>query len=138
MTRSPAGIHCILELYGCPYELLDDEGFVRASVEQASEKGLSTLLSLNSHKFSPQGVTAVGLLAESHLAIHTWPERNYAAVDIFTCGEFADPRKACDFLVGRFKAERHSIIVLERGLDPAGEEEAKFAASGLSYSFSDK
>ena len=120
MTRSPAGIHCIFELYGCPYELLDDEDFVRASVEQASEKALSTLLSLNSHKFSPQGVTAVGLLAESHLAIHTWPEMNYAAVDIFTCGEFADPRKACDFLVGRFKAERHSIIVLERGLDPAG------------------
>ena len=119
MTRFVAGIHCILELNGCPYELLDDEAFVRGSVEQASEKALSTLLNLNSHKFSPQGVTAVGLLAESHLAIHTWPEMNYAAVDIFTCGKFADPRKACDFLVGHFKAERHSMIVLERGVDAA-------------------
>jgi len=115
LTRSAAGVHCILELNGCPYELLDDEGFVRVAVEHASEKALSTLLNLHSHKFSPQGVTAVGLLAESHLAVHTWPEMNYAAIDIFTCGVSADPRKACDFLVGHFKAKCHSIIVLERG-----------------------
>ena len=75
-----------------------------------------TLLKLSSHQFHPQGVTAVGLLAESHLSIHTWPEHGYAAVDVFTCGEEARPQQACDYLVKRFAARRHSLVVLPRGV----------------------
>ncbi len=112
---SPLGTHCILELYGCSPDLLNDVLFVRQSVEEASRHGVSTLLKLSSHQFLPQGVTAVALLAESHISVHTWPECGYAAIDIFTCGEDAQPRQACDFLVQRFAARDHSLMVLPRG-----------------------
>lgn len=115
MANTLAGTHYILELYGCPAELLDNHDFVRDAVRQASEYAQSTLLDITSHKFHPQGVTAIGLLAESHLSVHTWPEHGYAAIDIFTCGRESTPDAACDFLVRHFQAERHSLLVLPRG-----------------------
>ena len=115
MSKAVIGTHCILELAGCPFELLDDEAVVRAAIEQASGKAKATLLTLSSHKFEPQGVTALGLLAESHISIHTWPEQGYAAVDIFTCGDSAEPREACDFLARYFKAQAKSLAKLPRG-----------------------
>lgn len=117
LTLSPLGTHCILELYECPHDLINDERFIRKAIELASEQGMSTLLKLSSHKFEPQGVTAVGLLAESHLSIHTWPENGYAAVDAFTCGEEADPVRACKFLIRHLRAGRHVLKTLQRGTD---------------------
>lgn len=116
MTIPPVGTHCILELHGCDSHLLNDEPFVRHALEQASRRGMSTLLKLTSHQFDPQGVTALALLAESHMSIHTWPETGYAAVDVFTCGQTATPEAACEFLVGRFNAAEHSMRVLKRGV----------------------
>ena len=116
MIDAPVGTLCVLELHGCPPDLLNDVLFVRDAVEQASKQSLSTLLELSSHQFYPQGVTALGLLAESHLSIHTWPEHGYAAVDIFTCGDNAEPQRACRYLAGRFAARRHSLVVLPRGV----------------------
>jgi len=116
LSVSPVGMHCILELHGCPPDLLNDVMFVRDAIEQASTQSLSTLLKLTSHQFYPQGVTAVGLLAESHLSIHTWPEYGYAAVDIFTCGEEAEPQRACQYLTESFAARKHSLVVLPRGV----------------------
>ena len=115
MIQNAAGIHCILELYGCPFELLNDENMVRESIEKASRKAMSTLLSIQSHKFDPQGVTAIALLAESHISMHTWPELGYAAVDIFTCGETAKPQFACDMLAEEFKAGHHTMVAMPRG-----------------------
>ena len=109
------GNHCILELYECPQELLDSERFVRSALSCAAEESGSTLLSIVSHKFDPQGVTAIGLLAESHISIHTWPEMGYAAADVFTCGVCCDPVKACRFLVERFKAGHHTRDRIQRG-----------------------
>jgi S-adenosylmethionine decarboxylase len=116
LEQSPVGTHCILELHGCSFAILNDVLFVRNAVKRASSQGLATLLKLTSHKFEPHGVTAVGLLAESHLSIHTWPEHGYAAIDIFTCGEDADPRQACTYLVNRFGAREHKLLVLRRGM----------------------
>ncbi len=119
MTHSATGIHCILELYGCPFDLLNDEDFLRQAVRQAARVADSSLLQLTSHSFSPQGVTALGLLAESHISIHTWPEKGYAAADVFTCGQRCKPEDACKFLVGHLKAARHNLSVLSRGQDLA-------------------
>jgi S-adenosylmethionine decarboxylase len=80
----------------------------------AAESG-STLLSLTSHHFDPQGVTALGLLAESHISIHTWPENGYAAADVFTCGSHCDPKRACEFLAEQLQSDRHTLSVVERG-----------------------
>lgn len=115
MTHAGAGIHCILELRGCPFELLDDEDFVRNAIAQAAEKARSELLTLTSHRFTPQGVTALGLLAESHISIHTWPEAGYAAVDCFTCGAQCVPQRACDHLAKVLQAEDHSCLTIPRG-----------------------
>ncbi len=109
------GTHCILEMYGCPAELLNDEQFVTQAIREATEYGLATLMGEVSHQFTPQGVTALGLLAESHISIHTWPEYGYAAADVFTCGNRANPQKACNFLLERFQASRHSLTKLVRG-----------------------
>ncbi len=113
--NQPTGVHCILELFDCPFELLNDETFIRRTIGQAAVESGSTLLSMTSHCFDPQGVTALGLLAESHISIHTWPENGYAAADVFTCGNHCDPKKACKFLVERMNAEHHTLSVIERG-----------------------
>ena len=130
MKHSAIGRHCILELQGCPYDLLDNETLVRNAIVEASQKSLSTLLHLSSHRFEPQGVTAVGLLAESHISIHTWPELGYAACDIFTCGASARPTQACDFLATALCAARQSLQVLTRGrqLTPAASGKLPRAA----------
>lgn len=77
----------------------------------------STLLDLSSRKFTPQGVTAVALLAESHLSIHTWPEQGYAAVDIFTCGAASTPEKACEHLKHKLQAQQSFLQCVLRGPD---------------------
>jgi len=119
LNHSATGIHCILELYGCPFDLLNDEDFLRQAVRQAARVADSSLLQLTSHSFSPQGVTALGLLAESHISIHTWPESGYAAADVFTCGRRCKPKDACKFLVAQLQAERFDLSVLSRGQDLA-------------------
>ncbi len=124
VTEHPAleaiGIHCILELYDCPPGLLNDETFVTNALREAVDHGMATLLHEVSHRFTPQGVTALGLIAESHVAIHTWPEYGYAAVDVFTCGDQADAEKACLRLVQVFQAGRHALNKLTRGTEFAG------------------
>lgn len=112
---TPVGTHCILELHGCPFELLDGESFVRDALADASRQGMSTLLNLTSHRFAPHGVTALALLAESHISAHTWPEHGYVALDVFTCGEKARPMDACAFLVERFQASEYALKELPRG-----------------------
>ena len=107
--------HCILDLYGCPPELLDDEHYAREGIVIASRKSLSTLCTISSHKFSPHGVTAMGLLAESHISIHTWPEHGYVGVDVYTCGRSAKPQRACEFLAEYFQAHKKSLLVVPRG-----------------------
>ncbi len=110
------GSHCILEMYNCPAGILNDLAFVREAIRDAAEVSGSTLLHEIQHAFSPQGVTALALLAESHISVHTWPESGYAAADVFTCGEHTLPEKACELLVTRLQARRYALRRLERGL----------------------
>ena len=116
------GAHCIVELYGCPHELLNDQEFVKTSLREATEYGLATLMGEVSHHFHPQGVTALALLAESHISIHTWPEHGYAAADVFTCGDRANPHRASNFLIRKFQAKRHSLTKLVRGPEACGDD----------------
>ena len=106
--------HFLLELYGCDYEKLNDESFLRCTLNRAAKLAKATVLNLISNKFKPQGVTAIALLAESHISIHTWPESNYSAVDIFTCGQNMMPELASQYLIEALKADEHSLRVIER------------------------
>ena len=74
----------------------------------------ATVLNLISNKFEPQGVTAIALLAESHISVHTWPESNYCAVDIFTCGRNMMPELASQYLIESLMAKDHFLRVIQR------------------------
>ena len=106
--------HLLLELYRCDHEKLNDESFLRCTLNRASKLANATVLNLISNKFEPQGVTAIALLAESHISIHTWPESNYSAVDIFTCGQNMMPELASQYLIKSLMAKEHSLRVIER------------------------
>ncbi len=108
------GKHCILELYNCDQAKLNDEAFLRTIVTTAAKLAGATLLNLITHRFEPQGVTGLALLAESHISIHTWPENGYAAVDVFTCGDHTMPERACEVLCKELGAEHHSLKSFQR------------------------
>ena len=106
--------HLLLELYRCDCEKLNDEFFLRCILNKAAKIANATVLNLISNKFEPQGVTAIALLAESHISIHTWPEFDYSAVDIFTCGQNMMPEQASQYLIESLMAKEHSLRVIER------------------------
>ncbi|NLY73764.1 MAG: adenosylmethionine decarboxylase [Firmicutes bacterium] len=80
------GAHVLADFWGCQFEKLNDAQFLMDSLRQAARSAKMTILGERSHKFEPQGFTGLLLLAESHISIHTYPERGYAAIDVFTCG----------------------------------------------------
>ena len=106
--------HFLLELYGCDYEKSNDESFLRCTLNNAAKIAKAKVLNLISNKFEPQGVTAIALLAESHLSIHTWPESLYSAVDIFTCGQNMKPDLACQYLIDALSVKEHLLRVINR------------------------
>ena len=108
------GKHCILELYGCDSARLDDEAFLRDTITAAAKRAGATLLNLITHRFEPQGVTGLALLAESHISIHTWPESGYAAVDVFTCGDHTMPERACHVLARELAAASQKLTSFRR------------------------
>ena len=117
--------HLLLELYNCDNKKLNDEPFLRFTLNRAAKLAKATVLNLISNKFEPQGVTAIALLAESHISIHTWPESNYSAVDIFTCGQNMMPELASQYLIESLMAKEHSLRVIERNPPSAVSEQIR-------------
>lgn len=109
------GVHIIAEMTGCSADLLNDEAFLIDLVERSARAGGATVLSTNAHSFEPQGVTVVSLLSESHMTIHTWPENNYAAVDIFTCGTSCTPETSVKLMADALGATNVLHKKLQRG-----------------------
>lgn len=112
------GRHVIIELWGCS-DVINDASRVEAAMRNAVHAANATLLDLFVHEFSPQGVTGVAVLAESHLSIHTWPEYGYVAADVFTCGSTTKPEAAAEFLRIAFEAQTADIKELQRGIMPS-------------------
>lgn len=109
------GRHLLAEFYDCDPNILRDLETIREYLKEAAEVANATIVNWTFHQFSPQGVSGVVVIAESHLAIHTWPEYRYAAVDLFTCGEDVDPWRAFDFLKEKLKAKRTDVKEELRG-----------------------
>tara|TARA_Y100000589_G_scaffold291067_1_gene294223 strand:- start:504 stop:947 length:444 start_codon:yes stop_codon:yes gene_type:complete len=108
------GNHLLLELYGCNRTKLNDELYLRCQLNSAAKLAKASVLKIVSNKFEPFGVTAIALLAESHLSIHTWPETQYSAVDIFTCGRNMQPKLASQFLIESLEASNHLLKTIPR------------------------
>src|SRR3990170_3234499 len=104
----------ILELWGC--RNLNSTEVVERALRDVVRTCDLTLLDINVYPFSPIGVTGVAVVTESHVMIHTWPEYGYAAVDVFTCGEKADPAAAMPVLQRIFSPERTQVMELTRGI----------------------
>ena len=96
--------HILFTLKGCAFDLLDDKEFIRMTMYRATKECKSTLLNLAVHKFDPQGVTSIAMLAESHISIHTWPEKGMAVCDVFTCGDHAVPEAGVQYMYEMFGA----------------------------------
>ncbi|AGW14619.1 adenosylmethionine decarboxylase [Megalodesulfovibrio gigas] len=111
------GVHCLLDCYGCPRDVLDDVAGLETLVRRAADEAGATVLEVTSRAFSPSGVTVLALLAESHLSIHTWPEQGYAAADCFTCGMHFQPQRACECLLAGLQAAGHTLRVVHRSND---------------------
>ncbi len=110
------GKHVILELYDCDKELIDSETLVHEVLLEAARIANATVISSTFHQFSPQGVSGMIIIEESHFSIHTWPEHGYAAIDMFTCGDILDNNSAVDYVKDRFKAKSIYMADMRRGI----------------------
>lgn len=110
------GRHLLLELQICNEEVLDDLNFLKDCLNEAAVQSGATVVGESFYHFSPYGVSGVVNIAESHIAIHTWPEYRYAALDVFTCGNDVDPEKVARLITERLGAKSHSLIELRRGI----------------------
>jgi S-adenosylmethionine decarboxylase len=109
-----AGTHLIIEVVDGTG--LDEEARIARAFRDCVADCGATLLHIHTHKFSPQGVSGVAVLAESHISVHTWPEIGYGAFDVFMCGD-ADPWRAVDVLKAAFATEDVRVKELRRGSD---------------------
>jgi S-adenosylmethionine decarboxylase len=108
-----AGMHLLVDLWGA--NRLDDPALIDQTLQNAALAAGATILHSHFHHFSPNGgVSGVVVLAESHISIHTWPERSYAALDIFMCGS-CDPYRAIPLLETVFSPESVQVSEQRRG-----------------------
>lgn len=114
------GTHLVVDAWQAPVELLDNPDRIRDALVSAVLAGEATLLDVYVHRFSPHGVTATATLAESHIAIHTWPEYGYFAADLFFCGK-GNPEQAMQFLQSALQAQRITVRRIERGFPTCNE-----------------
>lgn len=110
------GKQLVIELFDCVDQRFDDIQWIEESMLEAARQANATIITSAFHKFSPIGISGVVVIAESHLAIHTWPEYGYAAVDVFTCGDVLDGAQAVRVLSERLGSRRHLISSMDRGL----------------------
>lgn len=122
------GNHLVVEAWQCPQDLLNDPGRIRRAIAESISAGEATLIDVCVHQFSPHGVTATATLAESHIALHTWPEHGYAALDLFFCGS-GNPHKAMEVLQNALQAQRVRVKEIPRGFDPQDEGDSDYAES---------
>ncbi|WP_422443769.1 adenosylmethionine decarboxylase [Thermoanaerobacterium sp. DL9XJH110] len=110
------GRHILAEIYDCDPNVLNDRELIEEILVKAALEAGAEVREVAFHKFSPQGVSGVVVISESHLAIHTWPELGYAAVDVFTCGERVNPWDACNYISERFNAKHMTASEVKRGI----------------------
>lgn len=133
MEYSTFGRHVAVDTWGVDFDKLNDAEFLQAQLVEAAEASGATVLSVQAKRFEPQGATVLVMLSESHLSIHTYPERGFAAIDCYTCGEAVDPQVAIDCLVSVLKPEKFYVKKLVRGLgelqieEPVVMKQAQFA-----------
>ncbi|WP_274649925.1 adenosylmethionine decarboxylase [Paenibacillus humicola] len=116
MEYSTFGRHVAVDTWGVEFDLLNNAEFLQAQMVEAAEACGATVLSVQAKQFEPQGATVLVLLSESHLSIHTYPEKGFAALDCYTCGETVDPQLAIDYMMSVLKPKTVHAKKLIRGI----------------------
>ncbi|MBP6062724.1 MAG: S-adenosylmethionine decarboxylase proenzyme [Fusobacteriaceae bacterium] len=116
MKLETLGRHILVEFYNCNEEIMKDPILIEKFMNEAAKRANATIINSVFHHFNPYGVSGAVIISESHLAIHTWPEYGYAAVDVFTCGDKINPWVAFDYLEKSFEADRSESVELPRGM----------------------
>ena len=117
---SRLGLHFLLDVAGAPFAMLDDIVLVETALVETARAMGSKVLGIHLHRLSPQGISGVVVISESHLTIHTWPERGEAAIDLFTCGAQESARIAVAALTAKLGGTESVLRELARGV-PATE-----------------
>jgi len=112
--HSPIGIHYLLECSGIDAVILTDKDLLEKILHQGATDAGATIVETTIHEFNPHGLSGVIVIAESHIAIHTWPEHQYAAIDIFTCGDALIAEKIYQSLIHHLKPTTHTHQVITR------------------------
>ncbi len=123
------GTHVLLELRDCDPALLDDLSYIRQELLRAASAVDAHVVGETFHQFTPQGVTGVLSIAESHISIHTWPEHRYAAADVFTCGDRTMPERAAALIIDALRCRDPQITQIRRGLSGARLAELQAATT---------
>ncbi|MEI6381444.1 MAG: adenosylmethionine decarboxylase [Cyanobacteriota bacterium ELA615] len=123
------GTHLIVDAWQAPADLLNDPERIRRALLDGIAAGEATLIDMCVHQFSPHGVTATATLAESHIAIHTWPELGYFAADLFFCGK-GKPEEALKILVAELQAKHFEIRDFTRGYPTPTNPDAVYSSQG--------
>lgn len=118
MEFSTFGRHVVLDTWGVDFDRLNNTAQLETQMRLAAEKCGATVLSTQCKNFAPQGVTVLVLLSESHLSIHTYPEKGFAALDCFTCGQDLDPMIAIRYLLDVLEPKQTFVKVMRRGDGP--------------------
>jgi len=117
------GEHVLLELFDCDAEILNSKEKVGYILRRAADVAQAHVVGDFFHEFSPHGISGILVISESHFSIHTWPEYNYAAVDLFSCGDSLNMKGAVDYLKEGLKSKKTTILEIKRGvLDLPPEE----------------
>ncbi len=114
------GKHIIMDASGCNPEILNNLEVLKQILTDAAQRANATVLDVAFHHFTPQGVSGVVVISESHLSIHTWPEHGYAALDFYTCGD-ADPKLACEYVAEKLGAAHIHTTEILRGEETEGK-----------------
>ena len=115
-NQKALGSQLLIEMRDCLTDRLDDLEWVRGVLVESARRAHATIVDVLLHKFSPVGISGVIVIAESHIAIHTWPEYRYAAVDIFSCGKKLRGSEAVPYLIEQFRPASPSVVEVQRGL----------------------
>lgn len=116
MKLETLGRQILIEFYNCNEETMASPELIEKYMNEAARIAEATIVDSVFHHFNPYGVSGAVIISESHLAIHTWPEYGYAAVDVFTCGDKINPWKAFDYLEKVFEADRSESTEIPRGM----------------------
>ena len=113
------GTDLAIDLYDCASPDIDDIAWIRDALLRAADIIGANVVNDCLHRFQPHGVSGVVVISESHIAIHTWPEHRFVAIDVFTCGSMSRLDDAVRFLKVRFAAGEAKVVATARGVGVA-------------------